>query len=69
MSKRRPTPCLKPVAHPEAKTSLKQDQGHLVADATLLCLGVIPVWIHGAAVVLKAFVATGMPPKASAIQA
>ena len=69
MSKRRPTPCGKQVAHPVAKTSSKQNQGQLVADPTLLCLDVIPVWIHGAAVVLKAFVATSMPPKASAIQA
>ena len=51
-----------------AKTSLKHDEGHWVADATLLNLAVLPVWFHGAVVVLKAIVATGMPPKASAIQ-
>ena len=39
-----------------------------MADATLLSLGVIPVWIHGAVDVLEAIVATGLPPKASAIQ-
>jgi acyl-CoA reductase-like NAD-dependent aldehyde dehydrogenase len=44
------------------------DQGHLVADATLMSLGVSPVWIHGAIDVLKSIIATGMPPKASAIQ-
>ena len=60
---------MKPVAHPEVMTSSKQDQGQLVADPTFLCLDVILVWIHGADVVLKAFVATSMPPEASAIQA
>ena len=46
----------------------KQDQGHWVADATLMSLGVVPVWIHGAIDMLKAIVATGLPPKATNVQ-